>query len=180
MIDSEKCQTVSTRERNRRVIKKFMKTAYYVAKKKWAVRENFPDTIDFLRELPDEDIEKHFQEARSRATYASKKSADEFIKCLSDYLEEGFKNRLLAASDFSLMTDETTDISDCAELALFVCYVNLDSHQVTEEFLGLVKVKGAKALFNLIYDMLKCKGINIKQMRFNGMDRTNTMSGEQS
>ena len=176
MIDGEKRQTVSTRERNRRVIKKFMKTAYYVAKKKWAVHENFPDTINFLRELPDEDIEKHFQEASTRATYASKKSVDEFIKCLSDYLEEGFKNRLLAASDFSLMTDETADIFDRAELAIFVRYVNLDSHQFTEEFLGLVEIYGsedAEALFNLICNVLKRIGIDIKQMRFNGMDGTN-------
>ena len=114
MIDGEKHQTVSTRERNKRVIKEFLKTAY-VAKKKWTVSENFPDTINFLRELPDEVSEKHFQEANCRATYASKKSADEFIKYLSDYLEERFKYRLLAASHFGLMTDETTNISDRAE-----------------------------------------------------------------
>ena len=47
-IDGEKHQTVSTRERNRRVIKKFMKITSYAAKKKWAVLENFPDTIDFF------------------------------------------------------------------------------------------------------------------------------------
>ena len=182
MIDGGKGQTISTRERNRRVIKKFMKTAY-VAKKNWAVRENFPDTIDFVGEFPDEDIVKNFQGASSRATYASKISANEFMKCLSGYLEEGFKNRLLAASDVSLMTDETTDISDHAELAIFVSYLNSDSHQVTEEFLGLVEVyvsKGAEALFNLICNVLKRKGIDIKQMRFNGMDQTNTMSGERS
>ena len=140
-----------------------MKTAYCVAKNKQAARENFPDTIDFLRELPDEDIEKHFQEVSSRATHAFKKSADGFIMCLSDYLKEGFKNRLLAASDFSQMTDETTDISDRAELAIFVRYVNLDSHQITEVI--LVEVCGSKsteALFNLIWDVLKRKGIDIK------------------
>ena len=100
---------------------------------------------------------------------------DESIKCLSDYLEEGFKNRLLAASDFSLTTDETTDISDRAEFAIFVCYVNSDSHQVTEEFLGLVEVygsKGAEALFNLICDVLKRTGIGIKQVRFVSMGWT--------
>ena len=83
--------------------------------------------------------------------------------CLSDYLKEGFKNRLLAASDFSQMTDETTDISDRAELAIFVRYVNLDSHQITEVI--LVEVCGSKsteALFNLIWDVLKRKGIDIK------------------
>ena len=102
---------------------------------------------------------------------------------MSDYLEEGFKNRLVAASDFSLMTDKTTNISDCAELAIFVRYVNLDSHQVTEEFLGLVDVygsKGAEPLFNLICDVLKHKGTDIKQMGFNGMDGANTISGQQS
>ena len=75
-------------------------------------------------------------------------------------MEEGFKNHLVAASDFSLMTDKTTNISDCAELAIFVRYVNLDSHQVTEEFLGLVEVygsKGAEPLFSLICDVLKHK-----------------------
>ena len=80
-------------------------------------------------------------------------------------MEEGFKNKLLAACDFSLMTDETTDISDRAELAIFVRYVDSDNHQVTEEFLGLVEVygsKGAEALFNLISEVLKSKGIDIK------------------
>ena len=57
------------------------------------------------------------------------------------------------------------------------------SHQVTEEFLGLVEIygsKGAEALFNLTCDVLKHKGIDIKQMRFNGVDGTNTMKGERS
>ena len=71
MIDHKKCQTVSTTERKRRVTKKCMKTAYYVAKKIQAVHKNFPQTIDFLQQLP-EDIEKHFQEASSEATYTSK------------------------------------------------------------------------------------------------------------
>ena len=81
------------------------------------------------------------------------------------------------------MTDETTEISDHAELAIFVRYVNSDSHQVTEAFPGLVEVngsKGAEALFNLICNVLKRKGIDIKQMRFNGMDGTTTMSGQRS
>ena len=38
--------------------------------------------------------------------------------------------------------------------------------------------KGAEALFNLICDVLKRKGIDINQMRFNGMDERNTVSGE--
>ena len=81
------------------------------------------------------------------------------------------------------MTDETTDISDRTELSIFVRYVNSDTHKITEEFLSMVEVigsKGAEALFKLIYEVLSSKGIDINQMRFNGMDGTNMMSGERS
>ena len=120
-------------------------------------------------------------ESSTRATYVSTTSTDEFMKCLSDHLEEGFLSRLAAASDFSLMADETTDIADRAQLSIFIRYVDSDDHQVKEEFLGLVEVvgsKGAEALCNKICEVLTEKQIDIKQMRFNGFDGTNTMSGE--
>ena len=124
----------STKKRNRCIIKKFLKTTYFIARRKWAVRENFSDFIDFLCDLGDEEINQHLRECSSRATYTSKNTADEFLKILSDYLESGFKDRLVAASDFSLMTDETTDISDRAELSIFVRYVDSDVHEIKEEF----------------------------------------------
>ena len=38
--------------------------------------------------------------------------------------------------------------------------------------------KGAEALFKLICEVLQDIGVDIKQMRFNGFDGTNTKSGE--
>ena len=81
------------------------------------------------------------------------------------------------------MMDETTNISDRAELSIFVQYVDPDTHKINEEFLGMVKVIGSKeaeALFILICEVLANKGSDISQMRFTAMDGTNTMSGEQS
>lgn len=115
--------------------------------------------------------------------HVSTTTTDEFIKCLSDHLEEGFLSHLAAASDIRLMADATTDIADRAQLSMFIHYVDADEHQVKEEFLGLVEVirsKGAEALFNEICYVLREKQIDIKQMRFNGLDGTNTMSGEVS
>ena len=155
-----------------------MKTTYFIARKKWAIRENFSDIVNFLRNLGDVDIEEHLRESSTRATYVSTTSTDEFMKCLSDHLEEGFLSRLAAASDFSLMADENTDIADRAQLSIFIRYVDSDDHQVKEEFLGLVEVvgsKGAEALCNKICEVLTEKQIDIKQMRFNGFDGTNTM-----
>ena len=44
------------------------------------------------------------------------------------------------------MADETIDFSDRAELATFVRYIESDSHDVKEEFLGLVQIIGIKML----------------------------------
>lgn len=64
---------------------------------------------------------------------------------------------MFSASEFSLMTDETSNISDQAELSIFFLYVDSDTHKINEEFLGLAKVigsKGAEALFILICEVL--------------------------
>ena len=56
-----------------------------------------------------------------------------------------------------------------------------DCHQVKKKFLGVVEVvgsKGAKALCQIICEVLREKGVDINQLRFNGFDGTNTMSGE--
>ena len=95
-------------------------------------------------------------------TYVSTTSTDEFLCCLSDHLERDFLSRLISACDFSLMADETTDMADRAELSIFIRYVDSDSHKVKEELLGLVEVvgsKGAKALFELICEVLQDKGL---------------------
>ena len=123
----------------------------------------------------------HLRESSTCAMYVSTVSTDEFITCLSDFLEEGFINRLTAARKFSLLADETTDIAGRAELAIFIRYVDSDCHQVKQEFLGVVEVvgsTGAEALCQIICKVLREKGVDINQLRLNGFDGTNTMSGE--
>ena len=53
IFQGEQYHSQNTKKRNRCVIKKFIQTTYFVAQKKWAVRENFSDVIDFLRNLGD-------------------------------------------------------------------------------------------------------------------------------
>ena len=61
------------------------------------VRENFQDVIEFIKNLGDEDLSAHLRDSSTHATYVSTASTDEFITYLSDFLEEGFINRLTAA-----------------------------------------------------------------------------------
>ena len=42
--------------------------------------------------------------------------------------------------------DETTNISDRAELSIFVRYIDSDTHKVNEEFLDMDEVIGSKGV----------------------------------
>ena len=64
-----KGQGQKRKRRNRAVIKNFLKTTYFLARKKWAVRENFQDVIEFIKDLGDEDLSAHLQESSTCATY---------------------------------------------------------------------------------------------------------------
>ena len=139
-----------------------MKTVYFFARKRLAIRENFEDVINYLTDLGDKDIQEHLHQSSSRATYVSKASADEQLTCISDYLDDGLLSRLITATDFSILADETTDVSDRAELATFVRYVDSDSNDVKEEFLRLVQIKGdngAAQICEKISELFRDKGI---------------------
>ena len=79
------------------------------------------------------------------------------------------------------MADKTTDVSDRAELTTFVRYIDSDSNDVKEEFLGLVQIKGNKGAAQIsekISEIFRDKGAELSNMQFNGLDGTNSMSGE--
>ena len=130
-------------QRNRRVIKKFMNTVYSFAQIRFVIRENFENVVDFLMDLGDVDIQEHLHQSSCLVTYISKTTTNEYLTCISDHVEDGLLSRLIATADFSILADKTT-ISDRAELANFVKYINNDSHHVKEEFLGFAQIKGNK------------------------------------
>ena len=61
----------------------------------------------------------------------------------------------------AVLTDESTDISNHAELFISVRYVD-DMYDIKEEFLGMTEIVGnkeAEALLNTISEMFTQKGI---------------------
>ena len=52
------------KERNRKVLIKLFKIAYFMARKKWAVKESFQDLVRLInQEIGDEEIQKHLNES---------------------------------------------------------------------------------------------------------------------
>ena len=56
-------KTEKDRRKNRTLIKKFLKTVYFMAKQKWTVKNNFEDMINFLSDIGVEDIKLHIENA---------------------------------------------------------------------------------------------------------------------
>ena len=182
MYKWQRVRKANIKARNRRVITKFFKTICFVVKKNWAVRENFESIIAFLQnDIGDTDINAHLKDCSSRATCTSVALVDQFLKCLDEILDKEMWSRVIAAIDYSLLADETTDMADRAVLSVFIRYVNSDTHKVKEEYLGLVEIirsKDADALCQKVCYLLHSKDIIIKQLRFHGLDSTNAISGQ--
>lgn len=145
------------------------------------MRENFKDIVNFFSEIGDIEVQEHLQQCSRRATYISTTSVDQYLSVLNDFVQDKLLTSILTAKDFSVLADETTDISDRAELAVFVRFVDGDSHEIKEKFVGLAQIKGSKgsaAVCQKIKDVFVEKGIDLSNLRFSGLDGTNSMSGE--
>ena len=90
-------KTEKDRRTNRTLIKKFLKTVYFMAKQKWAVKNNFEDMINFLSGV--KDIKLHIENAPQNAIYTSTTSAEQFLKAIGDYLNEQLVTDVLAAGE---------------------------------------------------------------------------------
>ena len=178
---ANEAKQISEAEQNRKLLKKFFKVTYFSAKKNRAVKNNFQDEIEFLKDLGDEDISRHLAKSAKNATYTSHYIVDQYIKIISEHFEKKTLEDVCTAIDFTILADESTDEADRSQLAIFVRYVDMTDNLPVEKYLGLVKLgasKTAEALQKEIETFLEKVGLDIKNVRFAGLDGTNAMSGE--
>ena len=108
-----KSKTAKEIMNNRNLIKKFIKTIYFLAKKKWAVKNNFEETIEYLANLGVDVIFQHINNAPENSTYISTFSAEQFLKAVGDFL---IITDLIATGDFTILADESTDKADHSDV----------------------------------------------------------------
>ncbi|GBN40674.1 hypothetical protein AVEN_128616-1 [Araneus ventricosus] len=81
---------------------------------------------------------------------------------------------------YSVLADETTDISQIEQFSLCVRYVEDQSYKIREHFLTFVPfydVTGA-GLDNTVLETLSITGLDLKKMRRQGYDGAATMRGQ--
>ena len=80
---------------------------------------NFDKIIELIVSCGGDHLKQFLESAGRNATYSSKDAVIDLIKAICQWVEESLLKHLLQASYFSIMADESTDISTMEELSIF-------------------------------------------------------------
>ena len=142
----------------------------------------FEGLITLQIENGDIKLKNHRENCPRNATYESYATVVDLLASISKILESNLLSSFKGSTYFSLMADESTDISSKEELS--VCARWLDNKKPVEHFLGIMPAKEttaeAIADYLTMCTFLESKNIDITKMSGLGFDGTNTMSGQRS
>lgn len=107
---------------------------------------NFRALLRFRVDAGDTDLESHLKNSSSRATYISKSTQNDIIDCCRLEITESIINRILKSLFFSIIFDETPDISGKEQITLVVRYMNVidtsKKFEIREDFLTFIDAFG--------------------------------------
>ncbi|CAH1099479.1 unnamed protein product [Psylliodes chrysocephalus] len=105
---------------------------------------NFRAFLKFRIESGNKALQHHLEICKSNATYISKTVQKELIDVCKEIIQENILQNVKAAKYFSILFDETTDLSHISQLSLSFRY--LYNGTIKEDFVTFCNV----------HDMLKC------------------------
>ena len=122
----------------------------------------------------------HQNTCPANATYLSKFTIAEQLKSISYCIEKQHLADLKSCQFFSLMADESVDVSTKEELS--ICGRWLKNGKAVEHFLGITYAQkvNAKALTSYLLKFLNDRGICLSKLRGLGLDGASTMSGKKN
>ncbi|XP_040075022.2 52 kDa repressor of the inhibitor of the protein kinase-like [Ixodes scapularis] len=97
---------------------------------------NFRDIHRFRVSSGDTELQKRLASTSFRATYISKTTQNELIKCCGDEVLATLIQWVHGSGAYSIMFDETTDVSHTSQLSLVLRYVH--KNMVREDFVQFV------------------------------------------
>jgi hypothetical protein len=146
---------------------------------------NFRAILRFRARSGDLLLKEHIlsQTSDSRSMFTSSSIQNEIIDLCGNFIQENVVNRIKNAGFFTILADETQDISRYEQLALCIRYVDdssADSIFVREDFLEFVHVKDvtASALATTIMQCTMTLGLDMEMLVGQGYDGAAVMSGQ--
>ncbi|CAL1671991.1 unnamed protein product [Lasius platythorax] len=141
----------------------------------------FRALIKFRVDAGDEILKHHLESAQSNATYLSPQIQNEIIETCENMIVDRIVERVNKSGIFTVLADETADISGIEQFSLCVRYVDQidEKYAVRENFLKFVPVtdlRGA-SLVTVLLQSLNDVELDLKKMRGLGFDGAANMSG---
>lgn len=188
-LSSERAKTI---QENRQYLKSICQVAVLCARQDIGLRGhrehegssnkgNFLEILDLVAS-ENSFLKKRMQDAPQNAKYVSKSTQNELLHAAAKVIIEGITDEIKRAHFFSLIADETRDVSRVEQLSLCFRYVHPEDHTVKERFLGFTDCSqlDAVALATQIIGEVVQLGLNIKDCVAQCYDGAAVMSGHLS
>lgn len=95
---------------------------------------NFRALLRFRVDAGDKELENHLKSGHKNAQYTSPTIQNELIHLCGKFIQEELEKKIYAAKCFSILYDETTDISGTEQLSLCVRYVDTEIKKIPRRF----------------------------------------------
>lgn len=197
-LDSQRARE---KEENRAAIRPIIETILFCAEQELPLRGDhdsgplmlekpvkkdgkFRALLRFRANSGDENLKKHIIYSRKNATYVSPEIQNEIIQTCSNLITEEIVNKINSARCFSILADETMDVSATEQLSFCVRYVDKisDASQtlvIREDFLGFIPIydQSAEHLTNAILQRCHELGLDMSKCVGQGYDGAANMAG---
>ncbi|XP_050065980.1 52 kDa repressor of the inhibitor of the protein kinase-like [Aphis gossypii] len=140
---------------------------------------NFRELIKFRIDSGDNVLKNYLETANKNATYLSPLIQNEIISVCNKLILEHLVANVNKSKSFTILADETTDVSNKEQITLCVRYVDLDANKIREDFLQFIEIQNmsGKGLSDVILKSMTDFGLNTKYLTGQGYDGAAAMSG---
>ena len=140
---------------------------------------NFRTLLRFRARGGDKNLSDQLLNSGRNKLYTSPSIQNEIINCCNNIILSKLVVKINAAGAFSVLADETADISGTEQVSLCVRYMDCINSVMHEDFLQFIPVYDVtgQGLANVILDNLSKFGIDVNFLRGQGYDGAAAMSG---
>ncbi|GBM46638.1 Zinc finger MYM-type protein 1 [Araneus ventricosus] len=140
---------------------------------------NFRSLLRYRANSGDNDLKDQLMNSGGRSMYTSSFILNELINTFGHLIQSQIVRNVRKSIFYSVLADETTDISQIEQFSLCVRYVEDQSYKIREDFLTFVHVNDVTGagLANTVLETLSILGLDLKKMRGQGYDGASTMRG---
>ncbi|CAG9571742.1 unnamed protein product [Danaus chrysippus] len=140
----------------------------------------FQDLLQLKIKSGDEILRQHLEKGQKNAQYTSPKIQNEILNICGILIREKLVDNIRVASAFSILADESADISGKEQLAIGLRYYDQKEKNVKEEFMGFVELEkmDAQTIAAEINRFINTLNIDANKCVGQGYDGCATMAGK--